>query len=111
MTKKELLSMSNYNLDKTVKIQGTKFDRKRKVSAKTIAKINYLKACGKTYCEIAKMLELNPITVRYHFDENYKYKMCHVGGTHAHGNLDLDNRASYKRSLVSANAHVIYPMD
>lgn len=111
MTKKNVLSLSNYELDKVVKIQGTKFDRKRKLSDNTIAKIKWLHSCGKSYHKIANLLGVSYSAARYYTDPIYKYLVCHRGGSHAHGELTLNNRAEYKRGLVAANARVIYPMD
>ena len=111
MKKKEVLSLSDYALDKVVKIQGTKFDRKRKLSDKTISKMKYLSACGYSASRIAKTLGTNYVVVKYHTDPEYRYRVNHKGGSHSHGEMDLQNRAEYKRGLVSANAHVIYPMD
>lgn len=109
MTKKEILNMSNNALDKVVKIQGTRFDRKRKVSAKTIEKINYLKACGVSNTSIAENLNISTKTVRYYTDDAYRWMDCHKGGTHGHGKITASNRAQYKRMLLSSNANVIYP--
>ena len=111
MTKKEVLALSNSELDKAVKIQGTKFDRKRKLSNSTIDRIKYLSSCGKSFYAIANMLGLNYATVRYHSDEAFRWKVNHRGGSHAQSSIYTPSeRANYKRGLVSANAHVIYPM-
>lgn len=109
MTKKEILGMSDNALDKVVKIQGTRFDRKRKVSAKTIEKINYLKACGLTNSAISENLSVSTKVVKYYTDASYRYRDCHKGGTHAHGKKTTQDRAQYKRTLLSSNANVIYP--
>lgn len=111
MTKKEVLGLSDYALDKVVKIQGTKFDRKRKISDNTISKIKYLRACGNSFSTIAKKLNVSYIAARYYTDEEFKNKLNHRPGSHANGNFTIKDRADYKRKLVSSNAHVIYPMD
>lgn len=111
MTKKEVLALNNSDLDRVVKIQGTRFDRKRKVSANTIEVIKWLKACGCTHAYIARAVGVSEKTVKYHTDPDYRYRDCHKGGTHAKSaNYSEAERGEYKRKLVSSNAHVIYPM-
>lgn len=109
MTKKEILNLSDNELDRVVKIQGTRFDRKRKVNPQMAEKISYLKACGLTNATIAENVGVSSTTVRYYTDDRFRYNVCHVGGTHAKGNRTLEDRAQYKRNLVSVGANVIYP--
>jgi len=112
MTKKEVLALNNSEIDKVVKIQGTKFDRKKKVSANTISNIRWLRSCGKSYAAIAEETGVSTGTVRYYTDPFYRFSVCHTGGTHATSSVHTTaERGEYKRKLVSANAHVIYPMD
>lgn len=112
MTKKEVLGMNDRDIDRVVKIQGTRFDRKRKVSKETIEKIKYLRVCGKSYSSIAKELGISDKTARYYCDDFYRWLDCHKGGTHKKSAIFTPSeRGGYKRRLVSANAHVIYPKD
>ena len=111
MTKKEVLALSNSELDKVVKIQGTKFDRKRKVSDRTISEIQRLFRCGKSMYSISKEMGVSVTTVQYYTDPVFRFLRNHTGGSHAHGVMDASNRAEYKRSLVRSNAKVVYPMD
>ena len=112
MKRKDVSKMSNVEVDKTVKIQGTKFDRKRKIGDDTINQIKYLRSCGKTLSAISREVGVSAPMVRYYTDAEYRYKHCHMGGTHAQSEVhDLNERADYKRRLMRAGARVIYPMD
>lgn len=107
-SKKSLLLLSDTQLNQTVRIQGTKFDRKRKVSDKTDAKMKELYNSGMSVIDIARLLNMNYGTVRYHVDEDYN-KLCrsrngrHTGKTH----ISVQDRIEYKRKLVKAGAKVI----
>ncbi len=103
MTKLQLLTLTDNALDQKVKIQGTKYDRKRKVSDATIKKASGLFARGKTISEIASKLGLNYTTVRYNVDPVFKAEFnakrsgAHTGKDHI---TKLD-RIAYKRTLVA----------
>ena len=103
MTKIELLTLTDNALDNTVKIQGTKYDRKRKLTDATIKKILNM---GKksTYQEIARKLGLNPTTVRYNLDPEWKaaFNLKRSGKHTGKDHITKLNRVAYKRSLVAA---------
>ena len=98
----ELLQLTDMELDRKVKIQGTMYDRKRKITDKTIKKMQRM-AKNKSAAEIAKELGLNYITVRYNVDPEFKKQYNakrngkHTGKTHITDN----DRIAYKRSLVA----------
>lgn len=100
----ELLKLTDEALDKKVKIQGTQYDRKRKVTDKTIAKMKSLASTGKSVSEIAKKLGLNYITVKYNVDPmfkaifNAKRSGKHTGKDH----ISVKDRVAYKRDLIAA---------
>ena len=58
MTKVEILTMMDGALDKAVKIQGTQYDRKRKVSKAQLKTLEKLSKQGKSIAEIARKLNL-----------------------------------------------------
>jgi transposase-like protein len=107
--KKDLLSLTNDQLDSVVKIQGTKFDRKRKVNENVRTRMINMASRGDTYCTIAKKLGYSPSTVRYIIDEDFRRLHnifrdgAHTGVTH----ISKSDRAAYKRKLVQAGAGVI----
>lgn len=111
MTKSDIYNMTDYSVNRAVKIQGTKFDRKRKLSEKTISEIMRLNRCGCSDSKIAKKLNLSSSNVRYYTNEEYRNMVNHRKGSHSKGYLSDSNRAEYKRKLVMSGAHVIYPMD
>lgn len=103
MNRIDILKMTDGELDKAVKIQGTDYDRKRKVTSKVLSKMRKLESKGKDYADIAKELGFSTKTVRYNLDEAYReyYKSAyggpHIGKTH----LTKTNRVAYKRDLVA----------
>ena len=111
MTKKEVLRMSDSAVDSTVKIQGTKFDRKWTISQDLVKKMQWLAACGLTPTQIAERCCVSWGVAKYHTDPEYRYWHNRTKNSKHYGkSSDVSERASYKRKLVSANAHVIYPM-
>ena len=67
----ELLTMTDNLLDKEVKIQGTEYDRKRKISKATITKMKRMSK-KKSFSEIAKALGISYVGVRYNIDPEFK---------------------------------------
>lgn len=111
MKKKDILALSDKELDKVVKIAGTQYDRKRKINDKQIASAKRLVTKGKSFEYIIKKLKLNVTenTIRYHLDEAYRrYRIDHANyGRHVAAckrgdyNEILKDRATYKRKLVA----------
>lgn len=99
----ELLTMNDNLLDKKVKIQGTEYDRKRKISKATVSKMKKM-AKKKSISEIAKELGISYIGVRYNIDPEFKARHNatrdgkHTGKDH----ITKYNRVAYKRQLVAA---------
>lgn len=104
MTKVEILTMMDGALDKAVKIQGTQYDRKRKVSNATIKKITKMFDNGKDVAEIARKMGLTARTVRYHADPVWRKEyIAKLSGKHTGKNkISVSNRIAYKRKLVAA---------
>ena len=106
-----LIASSDSVVDKAVKIQGTKFDRKRKISQSTIEKMQYLAKCGLGVSAIAKTCGVSPMMVKYHTDPVWRmiYNLTR-SGKHYGAPSDVAERVAYKRKLLKTNASVIYPM-
>lgn len=104
MTKLELLTMTDGALDKAVKIQGTKYDRKRKLSDATIAKAKKLFSKGTDISDIARQLGVNYSSIRYQIDADYReaYNMSRSGAHTGKDHISKLDRISYKRQLVAA---------
>jgi hypothetical protein len=108
MTKKEskileTLKMTDGELDKAVKIQGTPYDRKRKVSKDTLKKMLSMAKKNKTYQEIARKLGMNSTTVRYNIDPVWRaaYNAKRDGKHTGKDKVTILDRIAYKRTLVA----------
>lgn len=111
MKKKDILELSDKELDKVVKIAGTQYDRKRKISDKKIESAKRLVKKGKSFEYIIKKLKLNVTenTIRYHLDDAYRrYRIDHANYGRSVAackrgdyNEILKDRAAYKRELVA----------
>lgn len=102
MNKIELLTLTDDKLDKAVKIQGTKYDRKRKFSDDLIRKMT--KLCKKNgYKEVASKLGISVRDVRYHTDPIFRHNyIMSLSGKHTgKDNITKTNRVSYKRQLIA----------
>ena len=107
-SKKELLSLTDNQLNEKVIIKGTKFDRNRN-KVITPAMVNQMQRLidnGLTPLEVAKKLGCTTTNVRYYtdkeFNEKYRERRRH---TH-YGKYSITDadRAAYKRKLVTAGA-------
>ena len=108
MNKKELLSLDNFTLDRAVKIQGTKFDRKRKLDPNNITRIKQLLDEGHSFNELGKRFAVQPNTIRYNVDPTYRQMRKLYAGAHTgNDNITPEDRVAYKRKLVQAGANVI----
>ena len=104
MNKIDVLMMTDDQLDKAVKIQGTPYDRKRRISESTIKKMLKMNSSGSTIMEIANKLGINPQMVQYHTDPIWKasYNANRSGKHYGKDRITVKNRVAYKRSLVAA---------
>ena len=100
--RKKIMRMKDVDLDKAVKIQGTKFDRKRKLSDDTIAELRRRFFAGEEISEISASTGICYSTVRYNVDDAWKKKFnekrdgAHTGTDH----ITFEDRVAYKRTLV-----------
>ena len=103
MTKVEILKMMDNEIDKAVKIQGTKYDRKRKYQSDVVKKMQNLLKKGKTYQEVAAAIGCAPITVRYNTDAEFKaaFNAARDGKHTGKDRITKSNRIAYKRQLVA----------
>lgn len=108
MEKKRLLDLSDSSLDKVVKIAGTKFDRRRKLSDKQINSIREKYDGGCSIFDLAHKYNVSEPTIRYHVDSHFRsYKNL---TRNMYKNESRDNRTdriAYKRRLVKAGANII----
>ena len=59
-------------IDNSVKIQGTNYDRKRKVTKSMKRRMEQMYNSGKSYNYIAEYFDVAPTTVKYNLDEKFK---------------------------------------
>lgn len=113
MTKKQMLiASSDSNVDQKVKVQGTKFDRKWTISQKLIEKMKWLKECGLNTNQIAVICGVSWGVAKYHTDPEYRFTHNRTKNSKHYGDRsNVSERANYKRRLLKANAHVVYPME
>lgn len=101
--KVNVLKMVDNELDKAVKIQGTDFDRKRKVTSGMKESMMRMRNRGKTFREIAERFDVDHRTVRYNLDPCYR-EYCKASTSGAHTGktrISKTNRVAYKRELVA----------
>lgn len=102
MKRKELLNLDDFTLDRKVIIQGTQWDRKRKLSDKDLKKIVKLLKKGYDYEELAEMYRVTPHCIRYNTDEEYRRHSISIRSG-KHTGIDtctFVNRVNYKRHLI-----------
>jgi len=108
MTKSEKIKLSNSTLNANVKVEGTDYDRRRKLSNKDIYNIKR-SAKSKSFnaSAVAKKYGVAPSTIKYHVDEAYRESVNkgrakygdYTGLYEATYKTDL---ANYKRALLRA---------
>lgn len=103
MKRKQALNLSDIDLDKKIRIQGTQYDRKRKLTDKDCAKASKLyNKKDYTYEMLGEMFSVHPTTIKYYLDPNFRaLRIKHAGGKHT-GVVacTFENRVDYKRNLV-----------
>ena len=103
MKRKQVLNLSDIDLDKKIKIQGTQYDRKRKLTDKDCAKASKLyNNKGYTYETLGEMFGVHPTTIKYYLDPNFRaLRIKHAGGKHTGVDVcTFENRVDYKRNLI-----------
>ena len=102
LSKLEALTLTDDKLDEVVKIQGTVYDRKRKVTPKMATQMSKMLQKGKKLEEVANMFNVSTHAVMYNIDPTYRamhLSRCgkHTGTDH----ITVKNRVAYKRTLVA----------
>ena len=103
LTKIEALCLTDDKLDSVVKIQGTQYDRKRKISPETVKKMMKLSSSGKSISEIADKLGISYTGVRYNIDPQWRatYNATRDGKHTGKDHITVKDRVAYKRNLVA----------
>ena len=108
---KSLLQLDDKSLDKAVKISGTQYDRRRRLTDKQIARIHKLfTSRNKSIEYLANKFKVDSRTIRYHLDSDYRKSRISQAKsrksiiiTSEEALLRLTERANYKRTLIRKN--------
>ena len=103
MKKIEILAMTDEKLDKVVKIQGTRWDRKRKIPEADRQRMRKAFDKGTTIKELKEKFAYTMQNIRYIVDDEWRahYNAVRNGKHYGKGHITPKNRAAYKRKLVA----------
>ena len=105
VARKEILAYDDDKLDSTVKIQGTQYDRKRKLSDKDLEKIKAKLKKNIPVEAIASEFNVSEWIIRYNTDEAFREHQLKLrekkSKTHINS-MDFEDRVAYKRALVKS---------
>lgn len=109
MKVKEILKNIDPAIDKIVKIQGTNYDRRRKITYETIEKMHKMYNKGYSYKQIAEFFNTSVRNVRYNLDNEYRkeYNKKYPGSPTPFSRRRMHERVAYKRNLVYNKKKVI----
>ena len=95
--------MSDLQVDKAVAIQGTEFDRKRKLTNKDVRRAKLMRKSGATLTAIASTFKVDPRTIQYNIDDTYRTNiLLKASGKHSGNQVHtFADRVAYKRSIIS----------
>ena len=96
MRRKAILNLDDVTLDQKVKIQGTQFDRKRKLKDKDWKKVQRLLKKGMDYKQIAEVFGVTAHCIRYRLHSIAIRSGKHTGID----TCTFENRVEYKRHLI-----------
>lgn len=103
--------MKNFNtllnddvlLDRSIKIQGTEFDRKRKLTDRQVTYAKKLLNRGYPVLHVAKIMGVAPLTIKYNTDP--EFREAHLRNSSGkHTGIDTvtrSNRVNYKKQLLA----------
>ena len=105
MKRRAILKLDDITLDQKVKIQGTQFDRKRKLTDKDINKMRKLIGKGYTLDNLSLIYNVDVRTIKYNLDPDYKahiqsYQAENYGKHTGIDTYNFENRVAYKRLLI-----------
>lgn len=102
MTRKEILDMSNIEIDSVVRIAGTNYDRRRKISLDTVEKMCYLRYRGWSVTAIAEKFGCSYSAAKYNTEPEYK-EMINKKRSEYPASISYttpSERGKYKRQLL-----------
>ena len=102
---KKVLNLTDAQIMKGVKIAGTKFDRRRKLTDKQLTAIQKAYENGTSISVLAEKYGVNYTTIRYHVDPEYREDHLYYTSLNTYERDSAADKASqvnYKRSLLAA---------
>ena len=99
----ELLKLDDEVLDQKVKIQGTEFDRKRKLTQKELSSMQNDITNGLSVKAIAIKYNVSEWIVRYNTNSDFRAHQLKLreGKSKTHEQtMDFSDRVAYKRQLI-----------
>ena len=99
----ELLNLDDEILDQKVKIQGTEFDRKRKLNQKELLSMQNDIMNGLSVKEASIKYNVSEWIVRYNTDSSFRAHQLKLreGKSKTHPQeMDFEDRVAYKRALI-----------
>lgn len=111
MTKREICKRSDSVINKKIRVVGTDYDRRRKLTNRQISNIKKYYARGLSLSEIARKFDVSPSTIRYHVNEAFKNYVNQKRKEYIYAE-EFDhvsyfkNLAAYKRKLVNSGKNL-----
>lgn len=101
--KQKLLALNDVALNKAVKIKGTDFDRRRKLSVKDVEKIKRKYNKGVTQKDLADEFGVSIPTIRYHVNSRFKFDINYMRSFYrtVPSKITPKDLANYKRNLIA----------
>lgn len=107
MKKSELLKLNDSEFNKKVKVAGTNWDRRRKLTNKDIYEMKRMYSRNKSVSDIAEKFNVCNSTVKYHLFEHYKYEKNSNRWKYANNSISTYSKRkeliNYKKQLLNSN--------
>lgn len=100
----EVNNCRDYVFDHKIRIQGTKYDRRIKITPEIHDEIRRKYESGYTIAELAKCYNVSWTCIKYHVDDNYKARTNEIRPSYGwYGNkkhITVEDRVKYKKDLI-----------
>lgn len=96
--------MTNYALDRIVKLEGTDYDRRRKLKNCQIATIRRARSNGASIAALASAYKVSYNTIKYHVDAGFKKELNDSRSLYKFAPYDYvaqqESRLAYKKAIL-----------
>ena len=97
--------MTDFELDRLVKLEGTDYDRRRKLSTNDVARIQRAYKNGKSMFDLAVAYGVSYGTIHYHVDKDYRENHNKKRKLYAPSFFDATaqriSRVAHKRAILA----------